>query len=91
MEPNSLMVAEPNAEFIEAYMVGLNHEIGRLLLFAEFPTDQRGTCFRQFWDPRGQVPAAAPGTTDDIGAIDGWQGGGSAATWRPPTSTCSCC
>ena len=75
MEPNSLMVAEPNAEFIEAYMVGLNHEIGRLLLFAEFPTDQRGTCFRQFWDPRGQVPAPAPGTTDDIGAIDGWKGG----------------
>jgi hypothetical protein len=76
LEPNTLLLAEPNAPFIEAFMVGLNHEIGRLLLFAEFPTDQRGTCFREFWDPRGQVPSPAPGTTDDIDAIDGWDGGG---------------
>ena len=31
-----------------------------------------GACFRQFWDPRGQVPSPAPGSTDDISAIDGW-------------------
>ena len=34
-------------------MVGLNHEMARELLWREYPTDQRGTCFRQFWDVRG--------------------------------------
>ena len=31
-------------------MVGLNHEMARELLWREYPTDQRGTYFRQFWD-----------------------------------------
>ena len=56
-------------------MVGLNHEMSRELLFREYPTDQRGTYFRQFWDVRGRVPAPAPGSTDDIDPIDGWPGG----------------
>jgi hypothetical protein len=34
-------------------MVGLNHEFARELLWREYPTDQRGSTFRQFWDPRG--------------------------------------
>jgi hypothetical protein len=74
LEPNTVTLVEPNSAFIEAYLVGLNHEMARVLLFNEFPTDLRGTCFRQFWDPRGQVPAAVPGTTDDIDAITGWDG-----------------
>ena len=32
-------------------MVGLNHEFARKLLWREYPTDQRGSYFRQFWDP----------------------------------------
>ncbi len=35
-----------NNRFIEAYLVGLNHEMGRELLWREYPTDQRGTYFR---------------------------------------------
>ena len=31
-------------------MAGLNHELGCELLWREFPTDQRGSYFRQFWD-----------------------------------------
>jgi hypothetical protein len=73
--PETVTAAVPNAKFIEAYMVGLNHELSRELLFREYPTDQRGTYFRQFWDVRGRVPAPAPGTTDDIGPIDQWPGG----------------
>ena len=72
---DTVCIAVPNARFIEAYMVGLNHEMARELLYREYPTDQRGTCFRQFWDVRGQVPAPAPGTTDDIPPIDQWVGG----------------
>ena len=31
-------------------MVGLNHEFARKLLWRGYPTDQRGSYFRQFWD-----------------------------------------
>ena len=52
IKPNSITLIETNQRFIEAYMVGLNHEFARKLLWREFPTDQRGSYFRQFWDPR---------------------------------------
>ena len=48
--PNSITLLETNQAFIEAYMVGLNHEFARELLWREYPTDQRGSSFRQFWD-----------------------------------------
>jgi len=47
--PNSITLMETNQRFIEAYMVGLNHEFARKLLWREYPTDQRGSYFRQFW------------------------------------------
>jgi hypothetical protein len=36
-------------------MVGLNHEFARELLWHEYPTDQRGSYFRQFWDVSGYL------------------------------------
>lgn len=56
IKPNTVTLLETNPRFIEAYMVGLNHEMARELLWREYPTDQRGSCFRQFWDVRGRVP-----------------------------------
>lgn len=50
---NSISLLETNQRFIEAYMVGLNHEFARELLWREYPTDQRGSYFRQFWEARG--------------------------------------
>ena len=50
IEHNSITLLETNQRFIESYMVGLNHEFGRELLWREYPTDQRGSTFRQFWD-----------------------------------------
>lgn len=47
---NTVSLLETNQRFIEAYMVGLNDEMGRELLWRQFPTDQRGSYFRQFWD-----------------------------------------
>jgi hypothetical protein len=47
---NCISLLETNQKFIEAYMVGLNHEFARELLWREYPTDQRGSYFRQFWD-----------------------------------------
>jgi hypothetical protein len=50
IEPNSITLLETNQRFIESYMLGLNHEFARELLWREYPTDQRGSYFRQFWD-----------------------------------------
>lgn len=61
--PNTISLLETNQPFIEAYMVGLNHEMARELLWREYPTDQRGTPFRQFWDVSGARPE--PGLTPE--------------------------
>ena len=47
---NTVGVLETNQEFIESYLCGLNHEFARELLWRRYPTDRRGTYFRQFWD-----------------------------------------
>jgi hypothetical protein len=56
---NTLMLLAVDPSFIESYMVGLNDEMNRELLWREFPADLRGTYFRQFWDVRGQLPPDA--------------------------------
>lgn len=66
VEPNSVLGLETNARFVEAYMVGLNHEMGRELLWRGYPTDQRGTYFDRFWD--ASVPDAQP----DVPALHAW-------------------
>jgi hypothetical protein len=60
---NSMTLLESNQRFIEAYMVGLNHEMASELLWNEYPTDQRGSYFRQFWDVSLMLPPNA--TQDD--------------------------
>ncbi|MFD5521053.1 hypothetical protein [Streptomyces sp. NPDC127066] len=62
--PNSVTLLETEQEFIEAYLVGLNHEMACELLWREYPTDQRGTPFRQFWDVRS-VPASPGESAED--------------------------
>lgn len=52
IEQNSITLLQTNQRFIESYIVGLNHEFARELLWREYPTDQRGSTFRQFWDVR---------------------------------------
>jgi hypothetical protein len=59
---------ETNQRFIEAYMVGLNDEMGRELLWRQFPTDQRGSYFRQFWDVGdtvNRVPGKPPAQVEE--------------------------
>src|SRR5437762_4213004 len=73
---DSVTLARTNERFIESFMVGANHEMARTLLFNEYPTDQRGTYFRQFWDVSGYVPVPGqtldPETFRDIRPIDRW-------------------
>ena len=54
--PDTVGLLQSNHAFIESYMVGLNHEMARQLLWAGYPTDLRGSYFRQFWDVSGYVP-----------------------------------
>lgn len=63
---NMITLLETNPAFIDAYMVGLNHEMNRELLWREFPTDLRGTPFKQFWNTKDYY---APGLEDD-GSLD---------------------
>jgi hypothetical protein len=65
IENNSVTLLETNQKFVEAYMVGLNHEFARELLWREYPTDQRGSYFRQFWD----VSSFFVGNTTDDEAL----------------------
>jgi len=53
--PNSISLLETNQKFIEAYMVGLNHEFSREILWREYPSTLRGSTFRQFWDVKGYL------------------------------------
>jgi hypothetical protein len=75
---NTLTVLESNPRFIESYMVGLNHEMSAELLWREYPTDQRGTYFRQFWDLSAVVPQPADEAgreeLKDIDPIHEWPG-----------------
>jgi hypothetical protein len=65
---NTISLLETNQRAIEAYMVGLNDEMGRELLWRQFPTDQRGSYFRQFWDVADTVnrdPAKTPAQVEE--------------------------
>jgi hypothetical protein len=55
---NSITLLETNQPFIEAYMVGINHEFVRELLWRGFPSDNLAAAFRQFWDVRGFLDTA---------------------------------
>jgi hypothetical protein len=65
---NRVALLETNPSFIEAFLVGANHEMNREFLWREFPTDQRGTPFKHFW------PRPAEGGSDgrEIEEIASW-------------------
>lgn len=54
----SLLRASP--AFIEAFMVGLNHEMAREFLWRELPADRTATYFRTFWNRTSGAPDVPP-------------------------------
>lgn len=46
---NSVNLLTHNQKYIEAFMLGLNYEMNRELLWRGYPTDQRATVFSYFW------------------------------------------
>ncbi len=69
---NSITLMETNQAFIEAFMAGLNHEMSSELLWREFPTDKRGTYFRQFWDVSDNVTETDQEKKYDITKMHSW-------------------
>jgi hypothetical protein len=65
--PNTLAVVQINTRFMEAFLVGLNHEMTRELLWREFPTTRQATYFQHFWRTADASPQP-----DDIPPIAGW-------------------
>ncbi len=57
---DTFSLLEVNQRFIESYLLGLNHEMARELLWREFPTDQRGSYFRAFWDDTDNLETTFP-------------------------------
>jgi hypothetical protein len=68
---NTISIVKENRAFVEAFLVGANHEMNNELRWREFSTDMRGTIFRRFWD-RKRAPSDPAG--DDIPEIHGWTG-----------------
>lgn len=60
-----------NPRYIEAFLLGANHEMNRELLWREYPGDLRSTVFARFWE-RGAPPDDHQ--LDDIVPIDQWTG-----------------
>ncbi len=65
--PNTVVPLETNSDFVEAYMAGLNTEMGRELVWRGFPADLSATYFDRFWDA-----SSAPGRPPDIPPIATW-------------------
>ena len=89
--PDTLTLLETNPPFIESYLVGLNYEFGKELLWREYPTDRRGSYFRQFWDVRGIIaeptgasPADMAELGRDIVPLDQWGSASTLGTHRNP-------
>jgi hypothetical protein len=64
---NTVTLLETNPKFVESFLVGLNAEMSRELLWRNYPTDQRGTYFRQFWD------TSAGSDQPDVDMINQWR------------------
>jgi hypothetical protein len=67
---DSIGVLVGNPRFIEAYMVGINHELSREMLWRGLPTHLAATFADRFWDTRGRMGQVPP----QLPPIAGWQG-----------------
>jgi hypothetical protein len=68
----SITLMQVNQNMIESFMLGLNFEMNRELLWREYPTDLRGTFFRQFWNS-ANTPTPNAESQKDIKPIHQWK------------------
>lgn len=63
---NTALALVTNSLFVQAFMIGLNHEFGRELLWREFPAPLNATFFQRFWD--NAIDPATPADLEPISA-----------------------
>jgi hypothetical protein len=57
VEPDRVFAVLSNNTFVQSVLAGANYEIMRELRWRGYPTDERGTSFRRFWNPdEDEVP-----------------------------------
>lgn len=71
---DSVSMFMSNEAFVEAYLCGMNTEMGRELLWREYPTDQRGSYFRKFWDSETSAKDITSDNFFDIQPVHTWGG-----------------
>lgn len=78
MPANSLTLLEVNQAVVEAFMIGVNDEMGREFRWRRFPADLRATYFANFWN------TAESGTDpDDLTPLNTWSASGALGSHRP--------
>ncbi|MFM9985593.1 MAG: hypothetical protein ACKVOK_10205 [Flavobacteriales bacterium] len=74
IKENSSTLMTVNNRFLEALFAGMNHEMSRELLWREYPTDQRGSYIRSFWDKTDNDPTDDAEPPLDMGLeLHNWQ------------------
>ncbi|MBQ8022578.1 MAG: hypothetical protein IJ255_07845 [Bacteroidales bacterium] len=71
---DSVSVFQANPAFVESYLAGMNTEMARELLWREYPTDQRGSYFRKFWDSESSKENIRKDEFFDIKPMHTWSG-----------------
>ena len=70
---NTVSMFKSNEGFVEAYLCGMNTEMGRELLWREYPTDQRGSYFKKFWDTDTTIENIRNDSYFDIKSVHTWE------------------
>ena len=63
---------DSDRSFVEAFLVGLNHEMAREMLWREFPTNLKSTFFSHFWDKSDAPVTPETPNARDIRPITEW-------------------
>ena len=72
LKMNSISCFVTNPIFEEAFLAGMNTEMGRELLWREYPTDERGSYFRKFWD-QVELPSDFSKGYFDVKYLHNWK------------------
>src|SRR5690606_7259886 len=72
---DTIALARINPAFVEAFLLGANHELGREFIWREFPADPRATWLRSFWDSVVADASSDSGAVEDIPRVREWRPG----------------
>jgi hypothetical protein len=78
---DSFSLFEANPKVIEAFMVGLNHEMAREFLWRGFPADAKASFFHRFWDYTDTASSSA--TKFDIEPLQNWKTNSALGAHKP--------